>query len=101
MVKNFRIMPLGLGWFNMILLPSKHLYHYDQLLKNECKNKRRAETAEWAFDHFEAGTLKKFRVMEGEDNMYDLLETNEEIALYDMTKRMRNTPLFDILRSAE
>jgi hypothetical protein len=79
----------------------KHLYHYDRLLQDEHKKKRRAETAEWAFDHFEAGTLKKVRVMEGEDNMYDVLETNEEMALYDMTKRMRNTPLFDIPRSAQ
>jgi hypothetical protein len=74
----------------------KHLYHYNRLLYDEWKNKRRAETAEWAFDRFEAGTLKKSRLIEGEDNMYDVPETKEEIALYDMTKRMRNTPLFDI-----
>ncbi len=55
----------------------KHLYQYDLLLLDEYKNKRRAESAEWAFDHFEAGTLEKLRVMEGEDNMFsDGLEYN-------------------------
>lgn len=79
----------------------KHLYHYDQLLRDKDTKKRRAEDFGWAFDRFEAGSLKKQRFMEAEDNMRDLLETNEEIALYDMTKKIRNTPLFDMSASAE
>ncbi|KAK6096987.1 hypothetical protein MT418_002630 [Batrachochytrium dendrobatidis] len=79
----------------------KHLEHYNQLLNDENTKKRRAEHTGWAFDEFEAGTLKKQMVLVAEDNMRDLLETDEEIAMYDMRKRMRNTPLFCIPPPAE
>jgi hypothetical protein len=59
-----------------------------------------AEDFRRAFDSFEAGSLKKQRLMEAENNMGDLLETNEKIDFYDMTKRLRNTPLFDDPASA-
>jgi hypothetical protein len=36
-----------------------------------------------------------------EDNKRDLLEAVEEFALYDMRKRMLNTPLFQIPPPAE
>lgn len=73
----------------------KHLENYNQLLNNEDTKKRRAENFGWAFDGFEAGTLKTQKVvLVAEDNMLDLLETDEEVALYNMRKRMRNTPLF-------
>ncbi|KAK5667079.1 hypothetical protein QVD99_006295 [Batrachochytrium dendrobatidis] len=75
----------------------KHLEHYNQLLNDENTKKRRAEHTGWAFDEFEAGTLKQM-VLVAEDNMRDLLETDEEIAMYDMRKRMRNTPLFQFPR---
>jgi hypothetical protein len=74
----------------------KHLENYNQLLDDEKSKKRRAEHFGWAFDGFEAGTLKKQKILVAEDNMRDLLETAEEVALYDMGKRMLNTPLFQI-----
>jgi hypothetical protein len=79
----------------------KHLQNYNQLLQDEVKRKRRAENFAWAFDGFEAGTLKKQRFAEPEDNMRDMLETNEELALYDMRRRLRHTPLFQIPFPAE
>jgi hypothetical protein len=75
--------------------------NYNNLLNDEKATKRKAENIGWAFDGFEAGSLKKQRVMIAEDNMRDLLETDEEIAMYDMNKRMRDTPLFQIPPSAE
>ena len=75
--------------------------NYDQLLNDEKSKKRRAENFGWAFDGFEAGTLKKQKILVGEDNMRDLLETAEEVALYDMKKRMLDTPLFQIPPPAE
>ena len=39
--------------------------------------------------------------MVAEDNMLDLLETDEEIALYEMSKRMQATPLFQVPLPAE
>lgn len=71
----------------------KHMENYNQLLKDETVKKRRAEDFAWAFDGFVAGSLKKQKLLV-EDNMRDLLENDEEIALYDMNKRMRDTPLF-------
>ena len=79
----------------------KHLEHYNQLLKSEVTKKRRAEHFGWAFDGFESGSLKKQKMAVAEDNMRDLLETDEEIAIYDMNKRLRDTPLFQIPPSAE
>ena len=79
----------------------KHCYNYNQLLQEEHTKKRRADHADWAFDGFKAGSLKKSRYSGPEDNMRDVLETEEEIALYDMTKRLRNTPVLDIPASAE
>jgi hypothetical protein len=79
----------------------KHLVNYNKLLNDEKSTKRKAENIGWAFDGFEAGSLKKERVMIAEDNMRDLLETDEEIAMYDMNKRMRDTPLFQIPPPAE
>jgi L-arabinose isomerase len=77
------------------------LDHYNQLLKSEDTKKRRAEHFGWAFDRFEAGSLKKQKMTVAEDNKRDLLETDEEIVIYDMNKRLRDTPLFmrDIKRS--
>ena len=37
----------------------KHMENYNLLLKNEKASKRRAEDYAWAFDRFEAGSLKK------------------------------------------
>ena len=79
----------------------KHLEHYNQLLNSEDTKKRRAEHFGWAFDGFEAGSLKKQKIVVAEDNMRDLLETEEEIVMYDMNKRLRDTPLFQIPPSAE
>ncbi len=79
----------------------KHFYRYDKLLRDEDSKKRRAENASWAFDGFEAGILKKVRYAEPEDSMRDVLETREEIALYDMAKRLGNTPLFQVPPPAE
>jgi len=45
--------------------------------------------------------LKKQKLLLAEDNMRDLLETAEEVAMYDMGKRMLNTPLFQIPPPAE
>jgi hypothetical protein len=80
------------------------LEQYNQLLDyedGEENKKRKAEHFDWAFDGFEAGILKKQKVVVAEDNMLDLLETKEEIALYGMRKRMQDTPLFQIPPSAE
>ena len=74
----------------------KHLDNYNKLLDSEVSKKRRAEHFGWAFDGFEAGVLKNQKILVAEDNMRDLLETPEEVALYDMKKRMLNTPLFQI-----
>ena len=41
------------------------------------------------------------KILVAEDNMRDLLETAEEVALYDMRKRMLQTPLFQIPPPAE
>jgi hypothetical protein len=71
----------------------KHFSRYNQLLQDERSKKSEPERADWAFGGFEAGSLKKFRIAEGEDNMRDLLETDEEILLYDMSRRMKNTPV--------
>ena len=79
----------------------KHLDNYNKLLNSEDTNKRRAEHYGWAFDGFEAGILKKQKILVAEDNMRDLLETAEEVILYDMRKRMLQTPLFQIPPPAE
>ena len=49
----------------------KHLENYNELLNNEDTKKRRAEHYGWAFDGFEAGTLKKQKILVAEDNMPD------------------------------
>ena len=79
----------------------EHLDHYNQLLNSEDINKRRAEHFGWAFDGFEAGSLKKQKNVVAEDNMRDLLETDEEIVIYDMNKRLGDTPLFHVPPSVE
>ena len=79
----------------------RHLENYNQLLNNEDTGKCTAEYFNWAFDGFQAGSLKKQKMAVAEDNMRDLLETNEEIAIYDMNKRLQDTPLFQIPPSAE
>ena len=82
----------------------KHLENYNQLLNDEKSKKRKKPKTEfvgWAFDGFEAGSLKKQKRLVAEDNMRDLLETPEEVALYDMKKRMLDTPLFQIPPPAE
>jgi hypothetical protein len=79
----------------------KHLKYYNQLLLDERSLKRKADDFNWVFDGFEAGSLKKYRVSQAEDNMSDLLETEEEVALYDMRQRLRMTPLFEIPSAAE
>ena len=66
------------------------------MLNNEKITKPRAEHFGYAFDGFEAGSLKKQKMALAEDNMRDLLETDEEIAMYDMNKKLRDTPLFQI-----
>ncbi|KAF0740951.1 hypothetical protein Ae201684P_001919 [Aphanomyces euteiches] len=47
------------------------------------------------FGSIPAGTLEKYSV-EYDDNMADVLETDEEIRLYEMAKRLRNTTAFDV-----
>ena len=79
----------------------KHLNYYNQLLLDEQTLKRKAEDFNWVFDGFAAGSLKKYRVSQAEDNMLDLLETDEEVALYNMRQRLRMTPLFEIPTAAE
>ena len=79
----------------------KHLDHYNQLLNSKDTKKRREEHFGWAFDGFESDSLKKQKLAVAEDNMRDLLETDEEIAIYDMNKRLRHTTLFQIPASAE
>lgn len=80
----------------------KHFEYYNELLRNEGKTKKRKSgDVGWAFDGFEAGFLKKQRIGDVEDNMLDMLETEEEIALYSMSKRLNHTPLFQIPPPAE
>ncbi|KAJ3301426.1 hypothetical protein HDV03_000850 [Kappamyces sp. JEL0829] len=83
----------------------KHLARYNQMMLDEDSQKdslkRKAdEDANWAFGDFKAGRLKKMRLA-AEDNMRDLIEDEEELILYDMRKRMENTPLFQIPPPAE
>jgi hypothetical protein len=81
----------------------KHLERYNQMICDEGTNimKRKSEGFNWAFDGISAGFLKKQKVLEAEDNLRDLLETDEEIAAYDMKKRIQQTPLFQFAPSAE
>jgi hypothetical protein len=76
----------------------KHIEKYDSILKNEITKKRKAGKGEfeWAFDGLEAGMLKRPNVFAAEDNMLDVLESESEIRMYEMTKRMKYTPLFDM-----
>ncbi|KAI9312295.1 hypothetical protein BDR26DRAFT_888142 [Obelidium mucronatum] len=74
----------------------KHMAKYHELLKVQRLSGGSTDSAEWAFGDLQSGFLKKQRREVGEDNMLDLLETDEEIRLYEMHKRMRQTPLFDI-----
>ncbi|KAI8908941.1 hypothetical protein EDD86DRAFT_198578 [Gorgonomyces haynaldii] len=80
----------------------KYIEDYHNLLVQESKSgKRHAEDeVHWAYGELESGRLKKVRI-DVEDNMLDVLETPEEIALYEMRKRMMMTPLFDIPPAAE
>ncbi|KAJ3362875.1 hypothetical protein HDU91_003220, partial [Kappamyces sp. JEL0680] len=78
----------------------KHLTQYNQMLLDEDSQKnsqkRKADDDfNWAFGDVKAGRLKKFRLAV-EDNMRDLIEDEEELILYDMRKRMENTPMFQI-----
>ncbi|RLN99806.1 hypothetical protein DYB28_009192 [Aphanomyces astaci] len=43
-----------------------------------------------------AGQAKKFAPLEYEDNMVDVLETEEEVLLYQMSKRLQRTTAFDM-----
>ncbi|RQM25001.1 hypothetical protein B5M09_010161 [Aphanomyces astaci] len=43
-----------------------------------------------------AGQVKKFAPLEYEDNMVDVLETEEEVLLYQMSKRLQRTTAFDM-----
>ncbi|KAJ3003718.1 UNVERIFIED_CONTAM: hypothetical protein HDU68_005547 [Siphonaria sp. JEL0065] len=81
----------------------KHLELYDSLLNDEIAKKRKAGSDEiaWAFDRLQAGVLKRQKVSVGEDNMYDVLESESEVRMYEMMKRMKDTPIFDILPPAE
>ncbi|KAJ3299643.1 hypothetical protein HDV03_002886 [Kappamyces sp. JEL0829] len=93
------ISPLSRG--TAIFYLRKHLERYNRMLHDEFSKKRKAfDDCSWAFDGFAAGRLKKFR-LEVEDNMRDLIEDEEELRLYDMRKRMENTPLFQIPQPAE
>ncbi|KAG9415924.1 hypothetical protein AC1031_000310 [Aphanomyces cochlioides] len=47
------------------------------------------------FGMIPAGRLEKY-IVEYEDNMADVLETDEEIRLYEMSKRLRNTTAFEV-----
>ena len=84
----------------VLLLKSK-INYYIQLILDERTLKRKADNFNWVFDGFEAGSLKKYRVSQAEDNMRDLLETDEKVALYNMRQRLRMTPLFEIPTAAE
>jgi hypothetical protein len=55
----------------------------------------RSSEVGWAFDGLEAGRLKRQRSVAPDDNMFDVLETGEDIAMYNMSKRFRMTPLFE------
>ncbi|KAJ3296601.1 hypothetical protein HDU79_006224 [Rhizoclosmatium sp. JEL0117] len=72
-----------------------HVKAYDALLKAERVTKRKAEAVQLVFDGLEAGFMKKQRVEVAEDNMVDLLDTEEEVHMYEISKRMKQTPLFD------
>ncbi|KAJ3296597.1 hypothetical protein HDU79_006220 [Rhizoclosmatium sp. JEL0117] len=72
-----------------------HMKAYDALLKAERATKRKAEAVRLVFDGLEAGFIKKQRVEVAEDNMVDLLDTEEEVRMYEISKRMKQTPLFD------
>jgi hypothetical protein len=73
-----------------------HLAHYNQVLRDEVKKKRKAtDNFNFAFGTVEAGSLKKMK-MEDEDNMLDVLESDEEIAMYEMRKRIGNTPFLQL-----
>ena len=78
----------------------KHLESYNNLLDEENLNNHRSNHFNWAFDGFEAGSMKKQKVSAAEDNMPDLLN-EEEAVIYDMRQRLRETPLFQISPSAE
>ena len=101
MEKDLELKEKPLTRLTALYYVQKHLDHYNQLLNSEDTKKRRAEHFGWAFDGFEAGSLKKQKMAVAEDNMRDLLETDEEIVIYDMNKRLRDTPLFQIPPSAE
>jgi hypothetical protein len=96
MEKDLELKEKPLTRLTALYYVQKHFENYNQLLKSEDSEKRRAEHFGWAFDGFEAGSLKKQKMAVAEDNMRDLLETDEEIAIYDMNKRLRDTPLFQI-----
>jgi hypothetical protein len=82
-----------------------HMEQYDILLKakkkgNTVPKKSKIKTL-WAFDGLDVGHLKIQRVNCGEDNMIDVLENDEEVRMYSMHKRMRQTPMFDVPQPAE
>jgi hypothetical protein len=55
---NCRVKPLTR--LTALYYIQKHLENYNQLLDDEKSKKRRAEHFGWAFDGFEAGTLKRY-----------------------------------------
>ena len=75
----------------------QHLKSYNLLLRDG----GRSSEVGWAFDGLEAGRLKRQRSVASDDNMLDVLETGEDIAMYNMSKRFRMTPLFETSISAE
>ncbi|CAK4640960.1 hypothetical protein AeMF1_011983 [Aphanomyces euteiches] len=48
-----------------------------------------------AFGAIPTGELEKY-IIEYDDNMADVLETDEEIRCYEMSKRLRQTTAFDV-----
>jgi hypothetical protein len=76
-----------------------HMEQYDILLNatnigNTLPKKSKIKTS-WAFDGLNVGHLK-IQSFCGEDNMIDVLENDEEVRMYAMLKRMRQTPMFDV-----
>ena len=88
----------------------KHLQFYSKILQDEGGlrrksseggKKRKSSDFSLAFDKFEAGKLKKSKITLSEDNMRDMLETDEERALYDVHMKLKGSSFFQIPQAAE
>ncbi|CAK4420865.1 unnamed protein product, partial [Aphanomyces euteiches] len=75
----------------------KHCNYVDSCIQDENVVLRKDATRDphVVFGAIPAGELEKY-VTEYEDNMADVLETDEEIRFYQMSKRLRHTTAFDV-----